>query len=398
MGLAAIVRLAFEGEDLTPLLNRLVARVERNPADAAALLDLSTLMQAVGQPDQAKDLQKDALALRHLYRRPHGAGDRLTVLAILAPGDFMANTPIDFLLEGSQVTLWSYYIDETTSSLADAPEHDVAFIGIGESEATEALLKRASELLRGWGRPVINDAPLSITGLSRDSLYRRLEDAPSLYAPRTARAFREQVQALADGALALDILLPGEQWPLIVRPVGTHAGHGLERVESPQALAAYLEGHEDAWLYLAPFVDYSGPDGLFRKQRIAFIDGRAYPSHFAVSEHWMVHYLSAQMTERPERRAEEEAWMRDFDTDFAVRHAAAFAALHAQLGLDYFGIDCAETQDGRLLIFEADVAMIVHALDPAGHFPYKKPAMRRLFDGFVAALAARAKTCEPVTP
>ena len=82
--------------------------------------------------------------------------------------------------------------------------------------------------------------------------------------------------------------------------------------------------------------------------------------------------------------------MTGFDDGFAVRHASAFAALSQRLGLDYFGIDCAETPDGRLLVFEADVAMIVHALDPAGIFPYKKPAMRRLFEAFVEALAVRA--------
>lgn len=82
--------------------------------------------------------------------------------------------------------------------------------------------------------------------------------------------------------------------------------------------------------------------------------------------------------------------MRDFDSVFALRHAAAFEALHRHFGLDYFGIDCAEMPDGRLLLFEADVAMIVHDLDPSGTFPYKKPAMRRLFDAFAAMVRARA--------
>ena len=179
-------------------------------------------------------------------------------------------------------------------------------------------------------------------------------------------------------------------WPLIVRPIGTHAGHGMEKLDSPAALADYLGQRPEAQFYVSPFVEYSGPDGLFRKQRVAFIDGRAFPSHYAVSSHWMVHYLSAEMTERPERRAEEAAWMADFDTDFAARHAQAFKALHQRVGLDYFGIDCAELPDGRLLVFEVDVAMIVHDLDPVEVFPYKKPAMARLFAAFQAMLASAA--------
>ena len=103
----------------------------------------------------------------------------------------------------------------------------------------------------------------------------------------------------------------------------------------------------------------------------------------------MVHYLSAGMAQHEERRAEEAAWMVSFRTDFARRHASAFDALHRRLGLDYFAIDCAELPDGRLLLFEADVAMIVHAMDSQATFPYKKRAMRELFDSFERALLRR---------
>jgi hypothetical protein len=82
--------------------------------------------------------------------------------------------------------------------------------------------------------------------------------------------------------------------------------------------------------------------------------------------------------------------MAGFDTGFAMRHHAAFAELTQTLGLDYYGIDCAETKDGRLLVFETDVAMIVHAMDSAELYPYKKPAMEKLFNGFVTGLAVAA--------
>ena len=74
----------------------------------------------------------------------------------------------------------------------------------------------------------------------------------------------------------------------------------------------------------------------------------------------------------------------------APRHAQAFAALHAALGLDYFAIDCAELPDGRLLLFEADVAMILHAMDSETLYPYKRAPMLRLFAAFQAHLAQLA--------
>lgn len=53
-------------------------------------------------------------------------------------------------------------------------------------------------------------------------------------------------------------------------------------------------------------------------------------------------------------------------------------------------MDCAETEDGRLLVFEIDTAMLVHAMDPEDLYPYKKPAMRRLFAAFREMLGLAA--------
>jgi hypothetical protein len=156
-------------------------------------------------------------------------------------------------------------------------------------------------------------------------------------------------------------------------------------------LAAYLPTQAADAFYISPFIDYSGPDGRFTKLRIVQIDGRPFASHLAVSDHWIVHYLSAGMAEDPAKRAIEAEWMATFDTDFARRYAPAFAALHAKVGLDYFGYDCAELLDGRLLLFELDVAMVVHDMDSAETYPYKKPAMRKLFDAFLAMVESAAK-------
>jgi hypothetical protein len=87
--------------------------------------------------------------------------------------------------------------------------------------------------------------------------------------------------------------------------------------------------------------------------------------------------------------------MAGFDRDFALRHAEALAAIHATFGLDYLGIDCAETADGRLLIFEVDPAMVVHDMDPIDRYPYKPAAMRRIFAAFRALLISAVESRPP---
>jgi glutathione synthase/RimK-type ligase-like ATP-grasp enzyme len=197
--------------------------------------------------------------------------------------------------------------------------------------------------------------------------------------------------AVARGERALGEVLPGGAYPLIVRPVGSHAGKGLERVEDGAQLLAYLEETRPDTAYVSRFIDYASADGGYRKYRIAFLAGRPFLAHMAIGGHWMVHYLNAGMAESEAKRAEEAAAMAGFDEAFAARHAAAFAEMSARLGLDYYAIDCAETPDGELLLFEADVSMIVHALDPVDLYPYKRPQMAKLFAAFEALLREKAR-------
>ena len=301
----------------------------------------------------------------------------------------MTNTPVELLLEGLPVQVTRLYVDEVGGLPEMIPEHDVALFAIGEAEQTRPALARLQALPQLWDRPLLN-SPAAILDLSRDRLWRKLDGVPGLVIPPTVRIAGGALMGVARGDRALDSVLPGGAWPLIVRPVGSHAGKGLAKIDDAAALAAYIVDARLQTAYVSRFIDYAADDGRYRKYRIAFIGGAPYLAHMAVGDHWMVHYLNAGMAESAEKRAEEALAMAHFDEDFAVRHAAAFSGLVERLGLDYFAIDCAETKDGQLLLFEADVSMIVHALDPVDLYPYKRPQMARIFKAFEGLLRERA--------
>jgi len=389
LGMQKIVSLIYAGSDVTPLWNELAQRVGENAGDAAALFDMATILQTVGRADDARRMLRNAVALKRDFCVVHGNGQGPRLLAFVTPGDFMANTPLDFLLVGSNCRLWLYHVDAGTTALSDLPEHDVAFMAIGESTENAPVLARMRSLLAEFGGPIMNNDPNLIRQLTRDGVSDMLAGEPSILSPRTHRVPRADLVAVGAGEKQLHDCAPGLTFPLVVRPISTHAGHGMERLADLPALSAWLETQPAPELYVAPFIDFRGADGLYNKQRVVFIQGKAFASHMALSEHWMVHYLSAGMAESPAKRAIEQAWMEDFDTDFAVRHKESFEALHRRIGLDYFGIDCAELPDGRLLVFELDVAMVVHNMDSATVYPYKQVAMRKLFDAFVAALRSK---------
>lgn len=384
IGYAAIVRQAYAGADLSALTRDLVARVQGAAVDPGALLDLATLLMLQGGDLAAEGavMQRHAIALQQSYQIRHGSGLGLRILALVTAGDFMANTPLDFLLASSDATLILQFVDSETPDLSAIPAHNIAFMAIGESPENADLLRQMQRLLTGWATPIFNHNIAAIMALSRDGTARLLADAPGLYTPPT--------QALPRADLIIALMEAPVGTPHILRPVGSHAGAGMARITTSSELANWLRTHDARDVYIAPFIDYRGANGLYAKQRIVLIQGQPFASHMASSTQWMVHYLNADMAHHPDRRADEAAWMAGFDS-FATRHAQAFVSLYDRIGLDYFGIDCAELPDGRLLIFEVDVAMIVHDMDCPQIFAYKQPAMRKLFAGFMAALEATAR-------
>ncbi|NMM38658.1 MAG: RimK family alpha-L-glutamate ligase [Glaciimonas sp.] len=382
IGVAPLMRRAFLNEDLRPLGAELLARAQANPADAHAYLDFSTVLQLTNNRESALAVQAQAIELQSLYSLPARQSEPgLRLLVIMGLGDLMSNTPIEFLLEDSDVSLDMLYVTLESAWPETVPDHDVMMVAVAESADNQPLLQRLAGLVANWPRPVIN-LPEYIAVLSRDGVCAALQNSPNLDMPITARVERAALQALGAGATTVGALLPQDDFPLIVRPIGSHAGQNLEKMMHCGDVADYLARVDAEQFYVSRFVDYRNADGLFRKYRIALIEGRSFVCHFAVSAHWMIHYLNAGMDASAEKRAEEAACMANFDTEFALRHAPALHAIYQRMGLPYLGIDCAETSAGDLLIFEIDNAMVVHAMDDEQMYPYKKPAMQKVFTAF----------------
>lgn len=76
----------------------------------------------------------------------------------------------------------------------------------------------------------------------------------------------------------------------------------------------------------------------------------------------------------------------EMQSDFAERHHEALFIIADRLDLDYVAIDCAETKDCELLLFEADPRCWIHATDPVEISPYKQAIMQKAVDAFRSLL------------
>jgi hypothetical protein len=388
---AKLFKTALDGADLKPLREQLIAQLQSESADrCTALMGLCTIDQLLGDRDSGLNFQAEALKLQRLYRSPWPASAHaLRVLAFKAAGDISTNTPIEFLLERSDVVLYSLYI-VPGQPLPDRPEHDIAIVAVGESDRDRPVMREIERLINTWPCRVLN-RPDRVLRLSRDGMISVLRDIPGLVLPPTVRIDRANFQKLGRGLLPLGQWLEGADFPLIARPVGSHAGEGLAKLDTAGEIAGYLSGQAAASFFLSPYVDYRSSDGQFRKYRVIWVDGRPYAGHMAIADQWKVWYYNAGMAGSAAKRAEEERFMTDFDNGFAYRHAAVLAAMAARFGLEYAVIDCAELPDGRLLLFEGGTCLVAHDMDPADLYPYKSLPTQKMFAAFYEMLKRKSK-------
>jgi hypothetical protein len=390
IGLVRLTKAAEAGHDLRPLWRRLVTRLLDGSIEAGEGLDLSLIAQLLGDKEAGLAIQQSILASHQLYRSPCAAKPpRLRVLALAAATDMGSNTPIEFLLEGSGIELTTLYVMPEIDWPDWLPPHDVAIVVASDSDDCRGALDKIAHAAPNWPRPLLNPPEL-VGNLDRDRLPGLLGGIEGLEIPRTICVTREQLLMFSQSMPVLSGVAPDLAFPVIIRPRGSHAGRGLAKLDDYKEMEVYLGEHSESLFFVSRFVDYRSDDGLFRKYRIVLIDGRPYACHLAVADRWDIWYLNAQMAASESKRLEEEIFMQTFDAGFAERHRAALSGLSKRVGLDYFTVDCAETKEGSLLIFEADNTAIVHDMDPPDVFPYKVPQMRKVFDAFAAMLHRRA--------
>ncbi|WP_236656289.1 MULTISPECIES: hypothetical protein [unclassified Acidiphilium] len=327
------------------------------------------VLLAGSEPESAAAHREVAFRNGPVFVRP-GPQDALRVLVLTCLAE--ASLPIEHLLPNARYALTDWFIDHPVNHLPHLPPHDLVFNAIGEAELMPPLDGATIGFLAG-GLPVMN-RPEAVMRTGRTSLPALLAGIDGLVVPPVLR--------VAAGEIPVSIGLPA-----LVRPVGTHGGHGLRRVETAEQLTA--ASHEAGDKYLSRFIDYRSDDGYYRKYRMIFVDRQVYPYHLAIGPHWMVHYWTAGMDLDPARRAEEARFL---DDPVTVLGSAAFEAVSAvgrRLDLDYAGIDFSILPDGRVLVFEANAAMLVHP-EREAEFAYRNQAVQRILDAFADMLERRA--------
>ena len=351
-------------------------------AHVVASQTLAHILEAQGRGGAARRQLEHAYARQALFEQAvPDAAQRVLVLATVSTG----NVPYKTIMPPARYSRLVWYMEcARPEETPDPSRYDLVFNAIGDADLAIHSLPAVEAFVAACPKPVLN-RPGPVMRTRRDRLGERLGGLKDIVVPRTVRLGEAQLAAQGPRALAE---AHGFEGPVLMRPAGLHGGQGMVLVDDPEALDGVRLGPGDH--YMIQFLDYRSADGLYRKYRMLFVDGRPFAYHQAISEHWLVHHDTAGMDDRPDRQAEEARFLADPRAALGERGLAAITAVGQALGLDYCGADFALLPDGRVLVFEANATMLAHFEDREGPYAYKNAYVAAIAEAFQALLKAKA--------
>ena len=240
---------------------------------------------------------------------------------------------------------------------------DLVVNAICDPDTHTKSLDEARRIISLVKAPVVNH-PDDIVKTARDTLSKLLGDIDGLTVPKTLRirprSVAETVRSAAEH---------GFSFPFLVREAGGQSGSGMVRIDSEKDYGLLerfaMDGRD---FYLIQYIDFASKDGMYRKYRFYLIDGKVYPGHLIVSNHWQVHRDSR---DNSAFGREEKLFLSQWNKDVVP----VFETVAQRLGLDFFGIDCAFGKEGSLLLFEANSCMDIFSGEKSAS--YYNPKYRK---------------------
>ncbi len=259
--------------------------------------------------------------------------------------------------------------------------YQVIINSIADPACESPSLEIACRLLAGH-RNVINP-PQLVQQTERDLIADCLRELPGLVVPAMLR-----IEELDEPARSeLHQRLEHSRSGLILRPLDSQTGLGMQRVVDPVALDAWLDVRPGNSLFASDYHDFRMGNRLFCKYRVFVIDGELLPEHMICARHWNLHSEDrySLMDSTPLLREAEQQFLQDPAAVLGQHNIELLRAIGERTRLDYIGIDFALLSCGDLLLFEANPAMRLNS-DHCTAFPYLQPHMDSVRRAFCARI------------
>ena len=358
--------------------------LQSDPDHAEAHQGLGAVLADLGDRDGAREHFRKGFRGHAVSTLPY-RGDRPPVKLLQLVSSGGGNIPCGLFLDDTRF-LTTVVVADHFDPATKLPPHQLIFNTIGDADLCQPALQAAARIVAGARVPVIND-PRAVMKTGRTGNAKRLSGIAGVRTARTEAMARE---ALAGPHGAQELAARGFSFPLLLRSPGYHTGRNFVLVESAAELAAAAQGLPGEELLAIEYLDARGSDGRARKFRVMMIGGELYPLHLAISQGWKVHYFTSDMATQGGHRAEEAKFLGDMPGTVGAKAMRALKSIQAELGLDYAGIDFGLSDDGELLLFEANATMVIARPGNDAHWAYRHGAIDRVLEAATALLTQKA--------
>ena len=339
---------------------------------AEAHQGLASLFEKLGNEDAAEHHRRIGFKYRSKIIVPYrGKGQPVHVLLLVSAT--RGNARLQKFLSDriySVTVMFVEYCDLTPP----LPPHQLIINAIGNADLCKQALETAEKVISLSSAPVLN-SPASVLRTGRVSMARRLMHIPGLITPFMEIMSRN----ILDKPDCFDVLASkGYTVPFLLRAPGFNNGRYFFKIENAHDMAEALKLLPGQDITVIQFLDACNADGKIRKFRVMFIDKKLYPLHLAISHQWKIHYITAEMADNPENRAEEEAFLNNMPKVLGQGAMKTLKTICDVLNLDYGGIDFSLTDKGEILLFETNATMTVSPPSQDARWTYRRAPIDRV--------------------
>lgn len=278
------------------------------------------------------------------------------------------------LIQACQQKGWGTFVVKLgQESGPQTPQPDLVVNLISEPITQNAALGMLASFEESNAIPVINTAD-SILATARNTLAETLGGMERIIVPKTT------VFNLGHIGIEEHVEANGHSWPVLLRPIGSHGGTGLTKINKGDPIP---DGPAGPFWFLTDFFDYRDKDGLYIKRRAVWTGEAVIRRHMIVSDTWKVDGQSRiYMVDKDHLIDDERAFISRAHDELDER----LSSLFRRTGLDFGLIDFALLEDESILVFELNSNLQVSGSippDKLAQWGYLEDSNARIVDSIV---------------
>jgi hypothetical protein len=258
---------------------------------------------------------------------------------------------------------------------------------ISDADICSKSLNRAIEITQGmkekFPKTYIYNNPKQVLKTTRDAIYNQFHNLRNLVIPKVIRFSPSSAREV------FEIVEKNKINSFLIRPCGSHQSEGLQLIKSANEIdKLHKYAFDGKEFYITEFVENKHADGFYKKARLVIIEGELYARHYISYPNWLVegniHF--DYMKTNAATKIIEENFLKNFKKILGDNAIADLFKIYDTIGLNFLCFDIDIMPDGKLLIFEINLAQNIFLDIDMKNFSYMKESADKMKNALIKSI------------